>query len=174
MSSEELAVRMRELEEALECGGRITSDAARILSDCSTTLGVYSSKTAPIRDRARTLTIASRNIRQARERCDQIATSLDMSRRLQVAATCSTLARWLTVVQYRAPYKEALGKTWKLFSRPSMNWKVMFLTPQRINPIKVWDLCSGEFGPVVESDAEQCQRSHSSFGEALERCHERL
>lgn len=92
---------MRELEEALECGDRMTSDAAKILSDCSEKLGSYSSKTAPVRDRARTLTTASRNIRQAREKCEQISTSLDMSRRLQVISfslsVCSSYGMQSTI-----------------------------------------------------------------------------
>lgn len=83
MATERNAWRLRELEEALECGDQITSDAARILSDCAKTISEYSSKTAPVRDRARIFTHASKNIRQARERCEQILTSLDMSRRLQ-------------------------------------------------------------------------------------------
>lgn len=83
MSTENIGASMRELQEALECGDRITSEASKILAECSHSLEAYSRKTAPVRDRARTLTTASRNIRLAKEKCEVLLTSLDMSRRLQ-------------------------------------------------------------------------------------------
>eukprot|EP00210_Caulerpa_lentillifera_P004604 g4390.t1 len=83
MSAERTSACMRELQEALECGDRITSEASKILAECSQSLETYSQRTAPVRDRARTLTTASRNIRLAKEKCETLLTSLDMSRRLQ-------------------------------------------------------------------------------------------
>ncbi|CAD7700175.1 unnamed protein product [Ostreobium quekettii] len=83
MAPERLATRAKELEEGLLYSDRLALDTSDVLRSLIGRLTEFSDATSTIRTRAHALTIASQNVRQVRERSDELLASLDTSRRVR-------------------------------------------------------------------------------------------